>query len=99
MNAYQVRIAHTPYQFTVLENETVLAAALRQNIPMPWGCAGGICGVCMGSILRGTIEYVKGAPLALFEEDAAEGKALFCCAHPRSDLLLLVPELGSDYQS
>jgi hypothetical protein len=53
----------------------------------------------MGSILRGTIEYVKGAPLALFEEDAAEGKALFCCAHPRSDLLLLVPELGSDYQS
>lgn len=99
MNTYTVRIQHTDYQFAVVENETILKAALRQDIPLPWGCTGGICGVCMGSVLAGSIEYVNGSPLALFEEDAAEGKALFCCAYPRSDVMILVPELGGDYQS
>ena len=96
MNSYKISIQQTAYQFTAVENETLLQAALRQEIPLPWGCAGGICGVCMGSVLAGSIEYVHGSPLALFEEDAAEGKALFCCAYPRSDVIILVPELGGD---
>ena len=99
MNFYQVYIQNTAYQFEALASETLLQAALRQEIPLPWGCAGGICGVCMGAIVSGEIEYVHGQPLALFEEDAAEGKALFCCAYPRSDLVIAAPELGSDYQS
>ena len=98
MNRYSVSIQQTHYQFIAAENETLLQAALRQEIPLPWGCAGGICGVCMGSVVAGRIAYVEGSPLALFEEDAAEGKALFCCAYPRSDLIIAVPELGSDYQ-
>lgn len=99
MKLYTVRIQQANYQFAVAENETILKAALRQDVPLPWGCASGICGVCMGVVLEGQLEYVQGAPLALFEEDAAEGKALFCCAYPRSDLLIVSPELGGDSQS
>lgn len=97
MKRYQVHIQQTNYQFEVAENETILTAALRQDIPLPWGCAGGICGVCMGAVLEGSIEYRNGSPLALFEEDAAVGKSLFCCAYPSSDLVIAAPELGSDY--
>lgn len=99
MKHYQVQIHNTAYQFEVTVNETILAAALRQQVPLPWGCAGGICGVCMGEVLTGQFEYVQGTPLALFEEDAAEGKALFCCAYPRSNLVISSPELGQNYQS
>lgn len=96
MKLYTVRIHQTDYQFQVAEKETILQAALRQDIPLPWGCNMGVCGVCLGTVLAGQLEYLVGSrsPLALFEEDAAAGKALFCCTYARSDLLIAVPELS-----
>lgn len=101
MKFYTIRIHQTDYQFQIAEKETILQAALRQDIPLPWGCNMGVCGVCMGTVLEGQLEYLVGSrsPLALFEEDELEGKALFCCAYASSDLLIEVPELGDDYQS
>lgn len=89
-----VRIENTPYQFTVEPGESVLQAALRENIDMPWGCGDGMCGVCMGSVVSGEITYPKGPPLALFEEDAEQGKGLFCVGYPLSDLVLNIPEMN-----
>lgn len=91
---YTVRIKHTEHQFTVGANETLLQAALRQHIELPWGCGSGICGVCMADILEGELEYPS-PPLALFEEDEAMGKGLICVGLPCSDLLLYIPEMGS----
>lgn len=93
MITYTVTIARTPYQFEVLPNETILQGALRQKIPVPWGCGGGICGVCLSQIVSGTLVY-DGAPLALFEEDVEEGKGLICVGSARSDLVIDVPEMG-----
>ena len=95
MKLYTVRIHQTDYQFQVAEKETILQAALRQDIPLPWGCNMGVCGVCLGTVLEGQLEYLVSSrsPLALFEEDAVTGKALFCCAYASSDLLIAVPEL------
>ncbi len=93
---YTVTIQKTPWHFAVNEGETVLQAALRQDIPVPWGCGGGVCGVCMGQIVSGEMRYPDGEPLALFEEDAEAGKGLFCVGHPASDLVLDVPEMGED---
>jgi ferredoxin len=50
---YRVTILQTPFRFDVTAGETVLQAALRQEIPVPWGCGGGVCGVCMGKIVSG----------------------------------------------
>ena len=91
---YTVTIRDTPYQFTVQAGETVLQAALRQQIPMPWGCAAGICGVCLGQIVSGQMHYPDGEPLALFEEDAADGTGLFCVGVPLSDLVLAIAEMA-----
>ena len=90
---YTVRIKNTAHQFTVGSDETILGAALRQGVELPWGCGSGVCGVCMGDILQGKLEY-PAPPLALFEEDEAKGKGLFCVGFPRSDLLLSIPEMS-----
>ncbi len=90
---FSVRILHTNYRFTASAQESVLDAALRQNIPLPWGCGGGVCGICMGQVVSGEMVYPQGSPLALFEEDAAAGKGLVCTGHARSDLLLDIPEM------
>ena len=90
---YTVTIQNTPWRFQVNEGETVLQAALRQEIPVPWGCGGGICGVCMGQIVSGEMIYPDRGPPARFEKDAAEGKGVFCGGEPASDLVLEVPEI------
>lgn len=95
---YRVTILQTPFQFDVRAGETVLQAALRQEVPVPWGCGGGVCGVCMGKIVSGDMHYPDGEPLALFEEDAAAGMGLFCVGYPTSDLVLDVPEMGTDWE-
>lgn len=89
---YTVRISNTRHQFEVLAGETVLQAALRQGIELPWGCGSGVCGVCMADILQGELIY-PAPPLALFEDDAAAGKGLLCVGLPCSDLLLYIPEM------
>ena len=96
---HTVRIENTPYQFEVEEGESVLQAALRQNINMPWGCGDGLCGVCMGQVVQGKIVYPNGPPMALFEEDAEQGKGLFCVGRPCSDLVLNIPEMNSYCES
>ncbi|MEN9502089.1 MAG: hypothetical protein RI964_1374 [Pseudomonadota bacterium] len=91
---FTVTIRNAAHNFTVQAGETVLQAALRQCVPMPWGCGGGICGVCLGQIVSGQMHYPDGEPLALFEEDAAAGKGLFCVGVPCSDLVLDMPEMA-----
>jgi len=78
---YRVTILQTPFQFDVRAGETVLQAALRQDIPVP-----------------GAMHYPDGEPLALFEEDAAAGMGLFCVGYPTTDLVLAVPEMGTDWE-
>lgn len=91
--AYQVQIQDTPYLFLVEENESILRAALRQNIPLPYSCSSEVCGVCMSRVISGEVFYPHGAPLALCDTDLQAGYALFCTGYARSDLILAIPEL------
>lgn len=92
--SYTVRIENTPYEFTVEPGESVLQAAIRSHIDIPWGCGDGLCGVCMGQIVSGSIAYPDGPPMALFEADEEQGKGLFCVGYPQSDLVLNIPEMN-----
>ena len=93
MMTYKISIARTPYCFEAQPNETLLQAALRQKIPVPWGCGSGICGVCLTHIVSGTLVY-ESEPLALFEEDVRANKGLICVGYARSDVVIDVPEMG-----
>ncbi len=75
--------------FNVESNETVLDAALRQGLALQYGCRGGACGACKGTIVEGAVHY-DDDPMALSEDDVEDGMLLTCLALPDSDLVLEV---------
>lgn len=91
--SYSVRIESTDHIFQVNEGQSVLDAALRKSITLPYGCRGGGCGSCKGQIVSGSISYPNGLPDGLSESDHNNGFALFCQAVPNSDLVIKSKEL------
>lgn len=92
--SFKVRIAASGREFSVEENEPVLAAALRQGLALPYSCRNGVCGSCKGRVLSGRVDYAGHETAALTEDEKREGKALFCQAHARSDLVIEVREVA-----
>ena len=80
-------------RFQVADGETVLAAALRQGIHLPYGCRTGSCGTCRAHCLEGQTHYPEGAPLALTALEMHSGEALLCRAVPQSDLKVEADEI------
>jgi CDP-4-dehydro-6-deoxyglucose reductase len=81
--------------FQVQEGETVLAAALRQGIHLPYGCRTGSCGTCRAHVLEGASHYPEGVPLALTALEMHTGEALLCRAVPQSDLKVEASEISA----
>lgn len=92
---YQVTIQPSGHRFTVNDDETILAAALREGFAMPYGCRNGACGSCKGAVLEGTLDPGNYQETALKPEEKAMGKALFCVARPCSDLVIEVKEISA----
>ncbi|NHC06416.1 CDP-4-dehydro-6-deoxyglucose reductase [Azonexus fungiphilus] len=89
---YQVTVQPSGRQFAAEADESLLDAALRQGLSMPYGCKDGACGACKGQILEGSVDHGK-AQLA--DADKAAGQALYCCARPTSDLVIECRQLRS----
>jgi CDP-4-dehydro-6-deoxyglucose reductase len=92
---YTVTIQSSGHSFSVDDGESVLDAALRQGVILPYGCRNGACGSCMGTLATGTVRYPDGLPPALNEADLAADRALFCQARPASDLEIVVREVDA----
>ncbi|MEG0822030.1 MAG: CDP-6-deoxy-delta-3,4-glucoseen reductase [Burkholderiaceae bacterium] len=90
----QITVRASGHQFSADSTETVLEAALRQGVGLPYGCKNGACGACKGTVLEGEIEQGAHAAHALSAEEKAAGKALFCCAHAKTDLVIEARELS-----
>lgn len=92
---YQVTIQPSGHQFVVLDDETILEAALREGFSLPYGCRNGACGACKGKVLSGQLDYGVHSATALKDEDKAQGRALFCRARPLSDMDIEAKEIGA----
>ncbi len=86
--SYRITVQPSGRSFEAEADETVLAAALRQGLLLPYGCRDGACGTCKGKVLSGQVEDGKAQAQALPDSERAAGLTLFCCAYPRSDLNL-----------
>lgn len=93
--SHQVTLEPSGHQFTVQDDETVLEAALRENIALPYGCRNGACGACKGRVLAGRVDYGAHQPETLTDADKAEGLALFCTAKADTDLVIETREIGA----
>lgn len=80
--------------FTAEPNQTILQAALEAGIGLPFGCQGGVCGSCKGTILQGTVDYGNHQDTTLTESEKTAGKALFCCAIPLEDIVIQAREIS-----
>jgi CDP-4-dehydro-6-deoxyglucose reductase, E3 len=85
--AYRVRVLQTSQSFDVDAGESVLGAALRQEVRLAHECTFGGCGTCRVKVVEGSVAYEE-FPLALTPQEAQQGYALACQARPRSDLVL-----------
>jgi CDP-4-dehydro-6-deoxyglucose reductase len=91
----KVKVQPSGHEFDVEEGESVLTAALRQNLVLPYGCRNGACGSCKGRIVEGRVDYGVYQKKALTEEEKAQGKALFCQAKPLTELVIEARTIGA----
>ncbi len=93
--SFKVRIEPSGHEFEVRQDESLLDAALRQGLNLPYGCRGGTCGSCKAKVVEGVVDYGGASPQALTEQEAAVGMALLCLARPRSDVMIEAREIAS----
>ena len=93
--SHQITVQPSGRQFVAEADESILDAALRQGLTLPYGCRDGACGSCKGKVLAGSVDHGKAQPEALSDEEKAAGLALFCCAKAQSDLTLESKQVGS----
>jgi len=92
--SFRVSVRPSGRQFTAEPTENILDAALRAGVGLPFGCKDGACGSCKARVLSGELEQGWHAAPALSHEEHVAGMALLCCAQPRSDLVVEVPEIA-----
>jgi len=92
---YKIRVQPSGHEFSAEPGETVLAAALRNSVHLPYSCRSGMCGTCKGAILEGTVDYGDYQPQALSDAEKARGLALFCRAIPLGDLTIQAREIAA----
>ena len=85
---FLVTVQPSARTFTVHADESVLAAAIRQGVTLPYGCKDGACGSCKCQLVSGQIEHLPHAEQALSEREKNEGFILTCRARAQTDITL-----------
>ncbi|GLQ86561.1 2Fe-2S iron-sulfur cluster-binding protein [Dyella flagellata] len=82
-------------RFDVQPGETVLEAAQRAGIALPYSCRAGVCGSCKASLIEGHCHYPRNPPAALDARDRVQHAVLLCQAVPLDNLLVQAREVTS----
>ncbi len=91
---FQITVQPSSHQFACDADETVLAAAIRAGVGLPYGCKNGACGSCKGKVVDGAVEHKTYQQRALTDDEKAQGYALFCCATTAADLVIEAREVS-----
>ncbi len=86
--SFNVSVLPSNRSFTVLADEPILTAGIRQGVAMPYGCKDGACGSCKCKMLEGKVLHGTHQPKALSAEEETAGYILTCCGKPLSDIVL-----------
>jgi CDP-4-dehydro-6-deoxyglucose reductase, E3 len=84
----QIAIEPSGRIFSADPDETILAAAIRQGVGLPYGCKDGACGSCKCKKLEGSVAHGPHQAKALSADEEAAGFVLTCCGVAQSDLVL-----------
>lgn len=92
---HTVTIQSSGRHFPVAPGETVLEAAQRAGIALPYSCRAGVCGSCKATLLEGHCEYPRNPPVALSGTSPSQHAILLCQAVPTENLLIEAREVTS----
>lgn len=88
-----ITIASSGRRFSARPGETVLNAALRHGVVLPYSCKNGTCASCKCRVVEGKVQYPYNPPSALAFDDLYSGWALSCQAVAEGDLVIEAREL------
>jgi ferredoxin-NADP reductase len=71
------------YDISAGENQSILQAALQNNIPLPYSCRAGICSTCSAKCKIGKVVMTENEVLT--DTDLAEGWILTCTGYAMGD--------------
>ncbi|MDX1626709.1 MAG: 2Fe-2S iron-sulfur cluster-binding protein, partial [Wenzhouxiangellaceae bacterium] len=92
-SAHRIGIQPSGKQIEARAGETVLAAALRQGVILPYSCKNGTCASCKCRLREGEVHYPFTPPTALEPADLAEGNILACQAVAEDDISIDAREI------
>lgn len=95
MAEYQVKLAASGATFQVEEDESILTAALRQGVILPYSCRNGTCASCRGVLVDGEVAYPHQPPDALSEDEQRQGHILLCQAVPTGNVTIQAHEIDA----
>ncbi len=85
VDKYSITLSKDGSQFDAFVDETILQAATRQGIRLPYGCTDGYCFGCLQEIVSGETEYLESVQDV---GDLLKYQAMLCKAHAKSDVVL-----------
>jgi CDP-4-dehydro-6-deoxyglucose reductase len=91
--SFKISVPASGHEFFAEENESILDAAIRQGIGLPYGCRNGACGKCSGKVISGETTCDSQALRANAKKEHEAGKVLFCQSRASSDLEIEVREI------
>jgi ring-1,2-phenylacetyl-CoA epoxidase subunit PaaE len=76
------------FTFAVEDDESILDAALRNDIDAPYACMSGTCNSCQAKVVEGEVRMEDAD--ALTEDEIESGEVLTCCTFLVSDKVKVV---------
>ncbi|WP_274474198.1 ferredoxin--NADP reductase [Mangrovimonas aestuarii] len=75
------------FEFEMSQKQSILDAALKEDIDVPYSCQGGICSSCIARLTEG--EAIMRQNSILTDSELAEGLVLTCQAHPTTPTIVV----------
>ncbi len=85
---HHITVEPSGRHFSAKSGETLLAAALRAGVSLPYGCKDGACGSCKCRKISGSVVHGPHLSKALTTEDESAGQVLTCCGVAQGDVVL-----------
>ncbi len=94
--SFTIKIEPSGHEFNTNAGESLLEAAERQGIALPYGCRNGLCGSCAGELISGSVDYPSGIQESM--DGQPEEHCLPCQANAASDIVLRIHEVEDDQE-
>lgn len=82
-----ILVNNTSHTINLKAGQTILQAAQKNNIELPYSCMRGMCSSCVCQLNSGTVHLHYNQVLT--DKDVNEGRILTCTAHPTTDKVKL----------